>query len=71
MGAMFDFLDSEMDLWTKNCLKFELENCFQTQKTELVSDQQILSFGNWETFLIFKSFKICKFNLGANFRTNH
>ena len=46
MGAMFDFLDSEMDLWTKNCLKFELENCFQTQKTELVSDQQILSFGN-------------------------
>ena len=43
---MFDFLDSEMDLWTKNCLKFELENCCQTQKTELVPDQQILSFLN-------------------------
>lgn len=25
MRAMFDFLETEMDFWSKNCLSFELE----------------------------------------------
>ena len=46
----------------------------QTPKTELVPDQQTLSFCNWDCFFVWnmsqlKKFKRCRFDLRTNFRT--
>ena len=46
MEAMFDFIITEMGLYSEICLRFELEKTLLDQKLKIVSDQQTLLLSN-------------------------
>jgi len=64
-----------MDFYSECYLVFELEKALPDPKTEIVPDQQSLSFAIETGFyskicLSFTSFKLCRFNSGTNFSKN-
>ena len=64
-----------MDFYSECYLVFELEKALPDPKTEIVPDQQSLSFAietgfYFKTCLSFTSFKLCRFDLRTEFSKN-